>query len=77
MSIIAHICEMTQETTPRFAIRDRVRFTGDDMRDEACREIVGRIESLTATHASLRDDDGNLWAVEIDWLELIERGRAS
>lgn len=79
MSIIGHICEMAEETGPRLGVGRRARFTGDDMRDEgdACREIVGTIETVTATHASLRDDDGNPWAVELAWLEPVETdGRA-
>ncbi|MBY6244188.1 hypothetical protein [Methylosinus sp. Sm6] len=64
-----------KEEESTFCIGDRVRFTGDDMRDEgdACREIVGLIENIRGDYAALRDDAGNLWSVAILWLELIER----
>lgn len=72
MSSIGQICAMAEDS--RFTIGERVRFTGDDMRDEGdpCREIVGRIEKIAGEHAALRDDDGNLWSVSFDWLERVE-----
>lgn len=82
MSIIGQICEMAEEPAfdaeQRLSIDDRVRFTGDDMLEEdaqARRKIVGRIEAISGEHAALRDDDGNLWSVGLDWLERID-GRA-
>lgn len=74
MSSIGHICEMIDEGAPlaqRLEVGDRARFTGDDLRDEgdACREIIGRIEGIASGCAALRDDDGNLWSVALEWLE--------
>jgi hypothetical protein len=83
MSIIGQTCEMADvpalDAEQKLAIGDRARFTGDDLRDEGdpCREIVGTIEAISGGHAALRDDDGNLWSVDLGWLERVEDGRAS
>ncbi|MBY6244165.1 hypothetical protein [Methylosinus sp. Sm6] len=76
MSTLEH---MDIERSP-FALGDRVRFTGDDMRDEgdACREITGVVDRISGHYVALRDDDGNLWSVSVHWIEHVaEKGEAA